>query len=211
VTLGDAVPNHRDIVQRKVCSRNAYEDVPLADRRIFPAIDVKRSGTRREELLFTEDELRRVWQLRRLLNSLETDRAAEVLLSGLQKSNANKDFDRAYEILRAVIAAHPLNVLPVEVLCPLPIRVTRVFVAAEDVSASLATLVQCVPTNMHWREFGPTSLARLGERMRALGLNLAGQRDYAWIKLPKRSKPVTGALNRVLILPTFVTSAAGDS
>ena len=48
-------------------------DRSLAERRIFPAIDVKRSGTRREELLFTEEEIRRVWQLRRVLNSLETD------------------------------------------------------------------------------------------------------------------------------------------
>jgi transcription termination factor Rho len=75
-------------------------DRGLSDRRIFPAIDVKRSGTRREELLFTEDELRRVWQLRRLLNSLETDRAAEVLLSGLQKSSSNKDFLLYVEKLR---------------------------------------------------------------------------------------------------------------
>jgi len=75
-------------------------DRGLSERRIFPAIDVKRSGTRREELLFTEDELRRVWQLRRLLNSLETDRAAEVLLSGLQKSSSNKDFLLYVEKLR---------------------------------------------------------------------------------------------------------------
>ncbi len=75
-------------------------DRGLADRRIFPAIDVKRSGTRREELLFNEEDLRRVWQLRRLLNSLETDRAAEVLLSGLQKSSSNKDFLQYIEKLR---------------------------------------------------------------------------------------------------------------
>lgn len=75
-------------------------DRSLSDRRIFPAIDVKRSGTRREELLFTDEELRRVWQLRRLLNSLETDRAAEVLLSGLQKSSSNKDFLLYVEKLR---------------------------------------------------------------------------------------------------------------
>ena len=75
-------------------------DRGLSERRIFPAIDVKRSGTRREELLFTEDELRRVWQLRRLLNSLETDRAAEVLLSGLQKSSSNQDFLLYVEKLR---------------------------------------------------------------------------------------------------------------
>ena len=75
-------------------------DRGLAERRIFPAIDVKRSGTRREELLFNEEDLRRVWQLRRLLNSLDTDRAAEVLLSGLQKSSSNKDFLVYVEKLR---------------------------------------------------------------------------------------------------------------
>jgi transcription termination factor Rho len=75
-------------------------DRGLSERRIFPAIDVKRSGTRREELLFTEEELRRIWQLRRLLNSLETDRAAEVLLSGLQKSPSNKEFLLYVERLR---------------------------------------------------------------------------------------------------------------
>jgi len=75
-------------------------DRGLSERRIFPAIDVKRSGTRREELLFSEDDLRRVWQLRRLLNSLEMDRAAEVLLSGLQKTNSNKDFLVYIEKLR---------------------------------------------------------------------------------------------------------------
>ena len=67
-------------------------DRQLSERRIFPAIDVKRSGTRREELLFTEDELRRVWQLRRVLNSLETAQAAELLLTGLNKTASNKDF-----------------------------------------------------------------------------------------------------------------------
>ncbi len=67
-------------------------DRGLADRRIFPAVDVKRSGTRREELLFTEEELRRVWQLRRVLNSLENDRALELLLTGLNRTASNKDF-----------------------------------------------------------------------------------------------------------------------
>jgi transcription termination factor Rho len=67
-------------------------DRSLSERRIFPAIDVKRSGTRREELLFTEDELRRVWQLRRVLNSLETAQAAELLLTGISKTASNKDF-----------------------------------------------------------------------------------------------------------------------
>ena len=67
-------------------------DRSLSERRIFPAIDVKRSSARQEQLLFTEDELRRVWQLRRVLNSLETAQAAELLLTGLNKTPSNKDF-----------------------------------------------------------------------------------------------------------------------
>jgi transcription termination factor Rho len=67
-------------------------DRSLSERRIFPSIDVKRSGTRREELLFTDEELRRIWQLRRVLNSLETAQATELLLTGLNKTASNKDF-----------------------------------------------------------------------------------------------------------------------
>ncbi len=113
-------------------------------------------------------------------------------------------FERADEILRALIAEHPLSALPVEILCPLPIRATRAL--TEGSVRTLATLVQCKLSDTRWREFGPTSRARLGARMRVFGLNLAEQRDYAWIKSSStRRAKVTGAINRLLILPTFVT------
>jgi transcription termination factor Rho len=67
-------------------------DRTLSDRRIFPAIDIKRSGTRHEELLMPEEELRRVWQLRRVLNALDTAQATELLLTGLNKTASNKEF-----------------------------------------------------------------------------------------------------------------------
>ncbi len=67
-------------------------DRNLSERRIFPAIDVKRSGTRREELLYSKEEKDRVWSLRRVLNSLDTAPAAELLLTGLNKTQSNEDF-----------------------------------------------------------------------------------------------------------------------
>jgi transcription termination factor Rho len=67
-------------------------DRTLSERRTFPAIDVRRSGTRHEELLMNEDELRRVWQLRKVLNALDTVQATELLLTGLHKTATNKAF-----------------------------------------------------------------------------------------------------------------------
>lgn len=67
-------------------------DRSLADRGIFPAIDVQRSGTRHQELLFTKEELQRVWQIRKVLNHLEGGQATELLLTGLNKTTSNKEF-----------------------------------------------------------------------------------------------------------------------
>jgi len=67
-------------------------DRTLSERRIFPSIDIKRSGTRHEELLLPEKQLRRVWQLRRVLNALEIAQATEMLLTGLNKTDSNEDF-----------------------------------------------------------------------------------------------------------------------
>ncbi|MCI7550955.1 MAG: transcription termination factor Rho, partial [Arcanobacterium sp.] len=64
----------------------------LADRRIFPAVDVNASGTRREEQLFSPEELKIVWHLRRALGTLEVQEASDYLLGRLRKSQANKDF-----------------------------------------------------------------------------------------------------------------------
>ncbi len=64
----------------------------LVDRRIFPAIDMARSGTRKEELLLTEFELQRVWLLRKVLNELNVVEAMEFLLERMRRTNSNKDF-----------------------------------------------------------------------------------------------------------------------
>jgi hypothetical protein len=64
----------------------------LADRGIFPAIDVQRSSTRHQELLFNDEEMQSVWQLRRALNALDTVQSTEVLMSGLRKSKTNQEF-----------------------------------------------------------------------------------------------------------------------
>ena len=67
-------------------------DRKLADKRIYPAVDIELSGTRREELLFTLDELPQVWKLRRVLLSLESGAAIELLIDKLQSSPSNKVF-----------------------------------------------------------------------------------------------------------------------
>ncbi len=64
----------------------------LADRRIFPAIDVNASGTRREEVLFKPEELRIMWKLRRVLGSLEQQQALEVVLDKLKETQSNAEF-----------------------------------------------------------------------------------------------------------------------
>lgn len=65
----------------------------LAERRIFPAIDVKRSGTRHEELLYSKEELAAIWQLRRLLaNQDDLVEATEQLIRLLQRTKSNREF-----------------------------------------------------------------------------------------------------------------------
>jgi transcription termination factor Rho len=67
-------------------------DRRLSDRRIFPAIDINRSGTRKEELLFSEEELNKVWILRRFLNEMNAVEAMEFLLDRMKKTKNNKQF-----------------------------------------------------------------------------------------------------------------------
>ncbi len=64
----------------------------LAERRIYPAIDVQRSGTRREELILDPEVLRKVWTLRRMLDVLGPDEGTELLLSRLSKTRDNNEF-----------------------------------------------------------------------------------------------------------------------
>ena len=67
-------------------------DRKLADRRVYPAIDIPRSGTRKEELLLPKDELERIWVLRKVLNSLSSVEAMELLLSKMRKTQSNAEF-----------------------------------------------------------------------------------------------------------------------
>ena len=67
-------------------------DRKLVDKRVFPAIDINRSGTRKEELLMPASELHRVWILRKVLNPLSTVESMELLLDKLQKTRSNGDF-----------------------------------------------------------------------------------------------------------------------
>jgi transcription termination factor Rho len=64
----------------------------LAEKRIFPAIDVDASGTRKEELLLGSDELKIVWQLRRVLHALEPQQALEVLMERMKGTKSNAEF-----------------------------------------------------------------------------------------------------------------------
>ena len=67
-------------------------DRKLVDKRIFPAIDIEKSGTRKEELLLSADELQRVWVLRKVLNPLPTVEAMEVLQERLKNTPSNAEF-----------------------------------------------------------------------------------------------------------------------
>jgi transcription termination factor Rho len=67
-------------------------DRKLMDKRVFPAIDINRSATRKEELLVAKEDLTRTWILRKVLNPLSTVEAMELLLEKMSKSKTNADF-----------------------------------------------------------------------------------------------------------------------
>ncbi len=67
-------------------------DRKLVDKRVFPAIDINASGTRKEELLVDKDDLNRMWILRKVLNPLTTVESMEFLLEKLKQAKTNRDF-----------------------------------------------------------------------------------------------------------------------
>jgi transcription termination factor Rho len=67
-------------------------DRKMADRRVFPSVDINKSGTRKEELLLPKEELNRIWILRKVLNSLSAIEAMELMLERLSKTKSNRDF-----------------------------------------------------------------------------------------------------------------------
>ena len=72
-----------------------YLDRRLAEKRIYPAIDLQKSGTRKEELLITQDDLTRIWLLRKVLNPMSPNESMEFLLDKLKGTPSNKDFLKA--------------------------------------------------------------------------------------------------------------------
>ncbi|MEM8594072.1 MAG: transcription termination factor Rho, partial [Pseudomonadota bacterium] len=73
-------------------NQELHLDRKIAERRTYPAINIRRSGTRREDLLTSEDELQRMWILRKLLNSMEDTPAIEFLLDKLKDTKTNDEF-----------------------------------------------------------------------------------------------------------------------
>ena len=67
-------------------------DRKIAEKRVYPAININRSGTRREELLTKPDELQKVWILRKLLHAMDEIAAMEFLLDKLKDSKTNDEF-----------------------------------------------------------------------------------------------------------------------
>jgi transcription termination factor Rho len=67
-------------------------DRRIAERRIFPAINITRSGTRREELIIPEAELTKIWILRKLLHQMDELAATEFLVDKLKDTKTNMDF-----------------------------------------------------------------------------------------------------------------------
>jgi transcription termination factor Rho len=68
-------------------------DRRLAERRVYPSIDVTRSGTRHEELLFSPEDLKLVWRMRRMIETLgQGQESTELILDRLQKTDTNTDF-----------------------------------------------------------------------------------------------------------------------
>ena len=70
-------------------------DRKLADRRLFPAINIKKSGTRKEELLLTEEELQKIWVLRKVINPMDDAEIIELLIDRMRKSKNNEAFLRS--------------------------------------------------------------------------------------------------------------------
>jgi transcription termination factor Rho len=67
-------------------------DRKLSEKRIFPAVDLFKSGTRREELLMTQKELEGVWAIRKNLSEGRPDRIMEIIINDLMRTNSNDQF-----------------------------------------------------------------------------------------------------------------------
>jgi transcription termination factor Rho len=70
-------------------------DRKLSDRRLFPAMSIKKSGTRKEELLLTEEEMQKIWVLRKVINPMDDTEIMELLIDRMRKSKNNEAFLRS--------------------------------------------------------------------------------------------------------------------
>ena len=66
-------------------------DRKLSNRRIYPAMDIKRSGTRKEELLLSDSDLNRIWVLRRMMDPMGTAESMEFIIENVRGSKSNKE------------------------------------------------------------------------------------------------------------------------
>ena len=76
----------------------------IAEKRVFPAIDFNRSGTRKEDLLTTPDELQKMWILRKILNPMGEVEAMEFLIDKLMVAKTNDEFFEIYEAVLILTA-----------------------------------------------------------------------------------------------------------
>ncbi|MFI5361010.1 MAG: transcription termination factor Rho [Elusimicrobiota bacterium] len=79
-----------------------YLDRKLADRRMWPAIEINRTGTRKEELLLCEEDLNKIWILRKVLAPLQSVEAMDLLRDKILSTKSNKDFMKAMELSNMV-------------------------------------------------------------------------------------------------------------
>ncbi|MDD4219470.1 MAG: transcription termination factor Rho, partial [Sphaerochaetaceae bacterium] len=70
-------------------------DRRMAERRLYPAINIKKSGTRREDLLLTEEEAAKIWALRNAINPMEDIEMTELLIDKMKKTKNNEAFLRS--------------------------------------------------------------------------------------------------------------------
>ncbi len=70
-------------------------DRRLSDRRLFPALNIKKSGTRKEELLLSDEELQKIWVLRKVINPMDDIEIIELLIDRMKKSKNNEAFLRS--------------------------------------------------------------------------------------------------------------------
>jgi transcription termination factor Rho len=75
-------------------------DRKMANRRIYPAINIEDSGTRKEELLMESGEAQRVWQVRSILNALDSSQKIELLIQKLKETRTNAEFLRELQRVR---------------------------------------------------------------------------------------------------------------